>query len=141
MDPHQLFRGRNVLLVTQHGKEKVINPLLEDSFGMKMGLASKIDTDQFGTFSGEIERPDNQYNTAWMKALKIFQTYPDIEMAVASEGSFNPHPDTPFIPVNQEIVMLLDRKNSLEITGRYLDLAARVKRRHGVVSERSCFIR
>ncbi len=132
MDPHKLFRDRNALLVTQHGKEQVISPLLEESFGMKMGLASQIDTDQFGTFSGEIERPDSQHNTARMKALKVFETYPDIEIAVASEGSFNPHPDTPFIPVNRETVMLLDRKNNLEIMGSYLNLAARI--REGIVS-------
>ncbi|MBS1598351.1 MAG: hypothetical protein JST75_08995 [Bacteroidetes bacterium] len=127
MSAAKIFFNRNALLVTKHGKEKVIVPLLSDAFGLKIELADKIDTDQFGTFSGEVERPDTQYNTARLKILKGFEQYPEIEIAIASEGAFNPHPDCAFIPVNTEIVMLIDKKNELEVSGRYLDLAAHVK--------------
>ena len=132
MDPRLIFENRNALLVTRHHKEKVIIPAIQEAFGLKMMVADKVDTDQFGTFSGAIERPDTQYNTAKLKILKAFELYPEAEIAVASEGAFNPHPDCPFIPVNTEVVLLIDKKNQLEISGRYLSLAASVK--EGIVS-------
>lgn len=127
MGPQFLFKDRNALLVTKHHKEKVIIPVMQEAFGLRIMVADKVDTDQFGTFSGEIERPDTQHKTARLKILKAFELYPEIEIAIASEGAFNPHPDCPFIPVNTEIVMLIDRKNGLEISGHYLSLAAGVK--------------
>ncbi|MCY7291131.1 MAG: hypothetical protein LH615_03015 [Ferruginibacter sp.] len=122
-----LFYNRKALIVTKHNKEKVIVPILQEALGLDISIATKVDTDQFGTFSGEIERPDTQYNTAKLKILKAFELYPEAEIAIASEGAFNPHPDCPFIPLNTEVVLLIDRKNQLEISGKYLSLAANVK--------------
>jgi len=127
LDPTNLFYNRKALLVTKHNKEKVIVPLFKDGVGLDIELATKVDTDQFGTFSGDVERPDTQYNTAKLKILKAFELYPEAEIAIASEGAFNPHPDCPFIPLNTEVVLLIDRKNQLEISGRYLSLATNVK--------------
>ena len=70
IDPTNLFYNRKALLVTKHNKEKVIVPLFKDGFGLDIEIATKVDTDQFGTFSGDIERPDTQYNTAKLKILK-----------------------------------------------------------------------
>ncbi len=86
-----------------------------------------MNADEFGTFSGEIERPDTQYKTALLKTLKAFELYPDAEIAIASEGTFNTHPDCAFIPLNTEIILLVDRKNQLEISAKYLSLAANVR--------------
>jgi len=132
IDSTNLFYNRKALLVTKHNKENVIVPLFKDGFGLDVEVATKVDTDQFGTFSGDIERPDTQYNTAKLKILKAFELYPEAEIAIASEGAFNPHPDCPFIPLNTEVVLLIDRKKQLEISGRYLSLAANVKK--GTVS-------
>lgn len=129
MGAEQLLRGRKVLLVTRHGKERVITPALENEFGMKINVADKIDTDQFGTFSGDVERSDTLYKTARLKVSKAFDLYPHADIAIASEGPFYPHPDSPFLPVNTELVLLLDKKNGLEISGRYVSLAAMVKER------------
>jgi len=132
IDHRNLLYNRKALLVTKHNKEKVIVPLLKNGFGLDIEIATKVDTDQFGTFNGDIERPDTQYNTAKFKILKAFELYPETEIAIASEGAFNPHPDCPFIPLNTEVVLLIDRKNQLEISGKYLSLAASVK--EGTVS-------
>ncbi len=132
MDFTNLFYNRKALLVTKHSKEKVIGPVLKEALELDITVATKVDTDMFGTFSGEIERPDTQYNTAKLKILKAFELYPDAEIAIASEGAFNSHPDCPFMPVNTEVVLLIDKKKELEISGRYLSLAASVK--EGTVS-------
>jgi hypothetical protein len=122
-----LFQNRKALLVTKHGKEKVIGPILKEALGLHMVLSENVDTDQFGTFCGEIERPDTQYNTAILKALKGLEHYPDMDIAISSEGSFVPHPDCPFMPVHTEIVLLIDKAAGLEIAGRYLTPAPNMK--------------
>ncbi len=127
MDTTNLFYNRKALLVTKHNKDIVISPILKEALGLDISVATRVNTDEFGTFSGEIERPDTQYNTAKLKILKAFELYPDAEIAIASEGSFNPHPDCAFIPLNTEIILLIDRKNQLEISAKYLSLSVSVK--------------
>lgn len=52
----ELFSGKRVLLASMHGKESAIGPVLEHRMGWKLELATDLNTDQFGTFSGEIAR-------------------------------------------------------------------------------------
>ena len=127
LDNSNLFYHRKALIITKHNKEKVIAPILKEALGLDISVATKVDTDEFGTFSGEIERPDTQYNTAKLKILKAFELYPKAEIAIASEGAFTPHPDCSFIPLNTEIVLLIDRRNQLEISAKYLSLSVSVK--------------
>ncbi|WP_404325454.1 hypothetical protein [Aerophototrophica crusticola] len=47
--------GRTVALGTRHGKERAFAPPLLRRLGLSVTLAD-IDTDQLGTFSGEVER-------------------------------------------------------------------------------------
>lgn len=84
-----LFRNREVLLFTMHKKETVISPLLQESLGVSVWVPDNINTDVFGTFSGEIERPSSQYNTAKLKIKKAFELYPDYDLAIASESAFS----------------------------------------------------
>lgn len=42
----------------------------------------------------------------------------ETDLAVASEGSFGPHPVIPFSPADDEIIILVDKKNRLEIAAR-----------------------
>jgi hypothetical protein len=126
MKSTSIFQHRRVLLVTRHGKQKVIAPLLQEAMNITMDVSENIDTDEFGTFSGDVERPADQYTTAKLKALRGLERNPAFEIAIASEGAFNPHPDSPFITVNTEIVLLMDRRHDLEITGRYVSIASHV---------------
>lgn len=103
LNPTNLFYNRKALLVTKHNKEKVILPLLKEALGLDIEIAAKVDTDQFGTFTGEVERPDTQRNTAKLKIFKAFELYPETEIAIASEGAFYLHPDCLFIPVKQRL--------------------------------------
>ena len=127
LDNKNLFFNRKALIITKHAKQQVIAPILNEELGLHVSVATKVDTDEFGTFSGEVERPDTQYNTAKLKILKAFKLYPKAEIAIASEGAFAPHPDSSFIPLNTEIILLIDRKNHLEISAKYLSLSVNVK--------------
>ncbi|PWK80170.1 hypothetical protein LX99_00634 [Mucilaginibacter oryzae] len=109
------FEGRILLIATMHAKEKVMAPLLEKALGARCLVADGLDTDSLGTFSGEKEREDDALTTARKKCLQGMMMY-DCDLAVASEGSFGPHPLNPFCYADEEIVLLLDKRNNLEIS-------------------------
>jgi hypothetical protein len=117
---YKLFANRKILIVTKHQKEQVILPLLE-TFGLEFVLSSKFDTDLLGTFNGEISRKDDAINTL-RKKCQIALEIEDFDLAIASEGSFGNHPTVFFAAADDELVMLLDKKNNLEIIGRELSL-------------------
>ena len=108
-----MFQNRKLLIATKHGKEKVIQPLLEASLGVECFVVPELDTDQFGTFSGEIPRtaaPDEAVEIKCRYAME--KTGADF--SIASEGSFGPHPQLYFVPANEEWIILIDQKNSLK---------------------------
>jgi hypothetical protein len=117
--PHlkSLFQHRTLVIATMHQKEQAIAPLLQQAFDLVPMVPTDFDTDQFGTFTREIKRVSDAVATARLKAEQaLLQT--GESLAIASEGSFGPHPGLPFIPCNREIVLLLDQKHQLEIIGQ-----------------------
>lgn len=112
-----MFKGRKLLIATKHGKEKAIAPLLEHALGVHCEVISDFDTDQFGTFSGEVERTLSPVDTVRLKCLTAMQKY-KIDLAVANEGSFGPHPSLFFMPADDEFIILIDKENNLEIIAR-----------------------
>ena len=112
-----IFSGREAILTTMHGKEAVIAPLMLDKLGMHVTVTTGVDTNAFGTFTGEIERKLSGYETAAAKILTAFDQYPDHTIGIASEGSFGPHPESPFITIDSEIVMLIDRLHGIQLAG------------------------
>jgi len=98
------WKGRIAYLATLHRKEEVIAPLLAEHLGIQVQVIP-LDTDQFGTFSRERPRPGDPLHTLRLKIERARQAYP-APLVLASEGSFGPHPQIPWIPWNQEWVML-----------------------------------
>jgi len=119
LNGHHIFDGRTVVIATMHEKEKVIAPLLEKNLSANCFAVSGLNTDKFGTFSGEIERKKSPLQTARVKALAALELC-DETLVVASEGSFGSHPSSIFVPANEEMVILIDTKLDLEIVGRHL---------------------
>ena len=69
-----------------------------------------VDTDKLGTFSGEVERNGNALECARRKCEWSLERLGDkVEFAIASEGSFGPHPFIPFLPCDHEILYFIDR--------------------------------
>lgn len=112
-----MFEGRHLIIATKHQKEKVIAPILEKELGVKCFVAFNLDTDKLGTFTGEEERKDNPITTARKKCLMAMELN-HCDLAIASEGSFGPHPSLPFITADDEFLLFLDKKNNLEIIVR-----------------------
>ena len=116
-----IYNNRVAILATMHNKEKVIFPLLKEHLGINLIVPQGLNTDVFGTFTREIKRPDTQIITARLKAKKALEMY-DEEIAIASEGSFAPHPLIPYIYANREIIIFLDQENDLEIIGEVFSM-------------------
>jgi hypothetical protein len=102
-----------------HEKERVLKPLLEKELGVKCVLPNNLNTDVLGTFSGEIERTLSPIETAKQKCILAIQLS-NCDLAIASEGSFGPHPVYGFIPSDDELLFFYDKKNNLEIVVREL---------------------
>jgi hypothetical protein len=133
--PDQPYAGETALLATMHGKERVIAPILEQELGLRIQVPEGLDTDQFGTFSHEIERAGSQLDAARAKIQAAFALHPEARIALASEGSFGPHPQIPFLAFGHEIIVFADRRKSLTIIGH--DETADTNFAHAIVTHAS----
>ncbi|MFN8416679.1 MAG: DUF6671 family protein [Cytophagaceae bacterium] len=116
-----MFRNRDLLIATMHQKETVIAPILEKEIGVICSISSQLNTDLLGTFSGEVERVDTPTEAAKKKCMLAMELS-GCDLAIASEGSFGPHPYIPFLSCDEEILFFYDRKNNLEIVAREISL-------------------
>ncbi|MFD2515915.1 DUF6671 family protein [Pontibacter locisalis] len=114
-----MFKGRKLLIATKHKKENVLAPLLQEALEVECVVTEDFDTDTLGTFTGETERLADPITTVRSKCLQAMELY-DCDLAVASEGSFGPHPTYFFQYADEEILVLIDKKNNLEILAREL---------------------
>ena len=83
------FSGETVYFATKHSKEKVLSPQLA-KIGMNC-VRTEVDTDRFGTFSGEVERVGSVRETLRLKTAAATEAHPEARFFLASEGSFIPH--------------------------------------------------
>ncbi|WP_207421539.1 DUF6671 family protein [Desertivirga brevis] len=121
MPEKNLFSGRKLVIASMHEKERVIGPMVASQLGVLPMVSKELDTDQFGTFSGEIERIYSPLDAARLKC-KLAMNLTGCDLAIATEGSFFAHPELIFFPANEELVMLLDKRNNLEITESKLSI-------------------
>jgi hypothetical protein len=112
----QIFHDRMGVLATMHQKERAIAPILAEHLGVQVIVPQGFNTDEFGTFTRDVKRSGDQLHAAKLKAEKAADLT-GLTLALASEGSFGPHPAMPFLPCNREIVLLIDRTHDLEIVG------------------------
>ena len=73
-----------------HAKELAVAPPFRRLLDAEIVAVPNLDTDELGTFSGEVPRPDALVETALLKAEMVFDALPDVDCALASEGSYGP---------------------------------------------------
>ena len=117
-----LFADRIAVIATMHQKEKAIAPLLQKHLGVSTLVPQDFDTDAFGTFTREVARVGTQLEAARAKALKALDVMGET-LAIASEGTFGPHPIMLGVPCNRELVLLLDTENQIELYGQEFSIA------------------
>jgi len=112
----RVYRDRRVVLLTQHGKERVIASVLEPQTGCRVELTTGFDTDLLGTFTRDIQRTGTQLESARRKA-RVGMEFAGLPLGIASEGSFGPDPMVGFFPWNVEFLIWIDDVLGLEIVG------------------------
>lgn len=116
-----MFEGRRLVIATKHRKEEVLAPILERELGVHSFTLPTFDSDLFGTFSGEVERLDDAILTARLKCEKAMEMA-QCDLAIASEGSFGSHPSFYFLPTDDEVILLVDKKLDASFSSRELSL-------------------
>ncbi|MDO9636812.1 MAG: hypothetical protein Q7I95_07610 [Thiobacillus sp.] len=110
------YSGRRVALLTQHGKEGVIAPVLDAALGYRVERVGGFDTDALGTFTRDIPRAGNQTEAARRKA-RIGMELSGLPLGLASEGAFGPDPMAGLFPWNVELLLFIDDERGIEVTG------------------------
>ena len=113
------FKERQLVIASMHQKEQVLQPLLEEGLKVNVFVAEGLNTDLLGTFSGEVARIADPLTTA-RKKCELAMELTGCDLVLASEGSFGAHPAAFFLPANEEWLLLVDRKNGLEIHACHL---------------------
>ena len=111
-----IFRNRSASLLTKHGKEMVIASVLDAELGCQVRQTDAYDTDLLGTFTQEIPRYGSQLDAARKKA-KLGMELLNLDLGIANEGAFVNDPYAGILSWNNELVVLIDQKNDLELTG------------------------
>ncbi|MEO1146087.1 MAG: DUF6671 family protein [Cyanobacteria bacterium J06638_22] len=110
------FENRVLVIATMHRKEEAIAPPLEAELGVQIQVPDNFNSDSFGTFTRDVDRPADQLETARLK-LRYALELTGADLGVSSEGSFGPHPMLPMLPLNRELVLLIDQAHHLELVG------------------------
>lgn len=103
-----------VVLATKHAKERAIARPLRVGLGFRVVIPENIDTDVLGTFTGEVERPGSMREVALAKA-RLGMEETALALGMASEGSFGPHPSSPFFPADYELLVFADDANGFHV--------------------------
>lgn len=103
----QPYAGERAVLATMHGKDSVITPILLDSSGLIVETATGVDTNTLGTFTGETPRVGGIRDAAIAKA-RLGMAASRLQIGIASEGSYGPHPAVPFLAGGVELMVLVD---------------------------------
>ncbi|MEB3167896.1 MAG: DUF6671 family protein [Cyanobium sp.] len=113
------YVGARVALATRHGKERVIGRALRHGLGARLLHLPDLDTDQLGSFCGTIPRRGDALTACRAKA-ELALRHGGTGLAIASEGSFGPHPELPMLAVGLELMLFLDTERQLSIAEQLL---------------------
>jgi len=111
------FSGRQFALLTRHGKETILAPLLSAELDASLVLTQDFDTDQLGTFSGDIERQLSPKECALKKA-QLACELTGLTLGLGSEGSFGPSPYG-FGTANHELVACVSLQEGWSVIGHH----------------------
>ncbi|MEC5152555.1 hypothetical protein [Cryobacterium sp. GrIS_2_6] len=110
--PRTAYIGRAITFATMHGKELLAHDAFQNLLGATGTAATGIDTDQFGTFAGDIPRPLSPRDSARAKA-QLGMQIAGTGLGLASEGTFTS--GFGLIVENIELLVFIDNTLGLEI--------------------------
>jgi hypothetical protein len=110
---------RAAALGTMHGKEAALAPPLA-RLGIALLTPEGLDTDRFGTFTGEVPRAGTMADAARAKATAAMVAT-GLPHGLASEGAYGPHPSLPFVAAGLELVLWRDAERGAEVVETLAD--------------------
>ena len=110
------YQHQVVSFLTNHGKERVVAPVLAQALGCQVRWVGDFDTDTLGSFSRDTPRLDSALATCRRKA-EIGMDLAQAALGLASEGSFHADPWSGLLPWNVEILVFIDRTHGWEVVG------------------------
>ncbi|TFC89598.1 hypothetical protein E3T28_00360 [Cryobacterium sinapicolor] len=110
--PRTAYSGRTITFATMHGKELLAQDTFQNTLGANVTAAAGLDTDQFGTFAGDIPRPLSPRDSARAKA-RLGMHLAGTTLGLASEGTFTS--GFGLLVENTEILIFIDNTLGLEI--------------------------
>ena len=111
--PTEPYRGLTAALATRHGKALALALPLQQRLGLGLQPAD-VDTDAFGSFTGEVTRTGTAADAAIAKA-RAGMAATGLTLGLASEGSFGPHPWLPFGALGVETLAFVDDAHGLAL--------------------------
>jgi hypothetical protein len=108
------YRGLEAVVTTKHFKTALLQPAFTEFLEMRL-VELPLDTDQLGTFSGEIERTAPPLETAIVKA-KLGLNESGARFGIASEGSIGSDVALPWVQADYEVLAFVDSESDLVIT-------------------------
>lgn len=104
-----------------HGKAVAIAPPLS-RLGISLVIPDALDTDRFGSFTGEVPRAGTMEDAARLKARAAAEAT-GLPVGLASEGAYGPHPVIPFLAAGVELILWHDTTTGHEVIERLTDEA------------------
>lgn len=111
--PPAPYRDAVVVFTSLHGKHRQVASAFADILGAQVIATDAVDTDQFGTFTGDVTRTLAPVEAARAKA-RLGMDALGLPYGLASEASYGPLPGIG-LPGHEEILLFLDDTRGLEI--------------------------
>ncbi|TVS89494.1 DUF6671 family protein [Mycobacterium helveticum] len=106
------YAGAVIAMGTMHGKERQVAPPFADVLGARVVAPPGIDTDQFGTFTGEVARTSEPPAAATAKARLAMRAL-GVPYGLASEASYDAWLGV--LAVHEEILVFVDDVRGIRV--------------------------
>jgi len=113
IDAANPYRGATVVFATRHGKERQAADAFRDRLAARVVAPDDIDTDQFGTFTGDVERTRTPLGAALGKAL-LGAALTGRPYALASEATYTS--TWGVLARHHELLLFHDREREMTLT-------------------------
>ena len=108
------YCGEPVAFATMHGKQQAVAKAFALRMSAPVVVPAGIDTDAYGTFTGETPRSGTMIDAARAKAW-LATDATGLRCGLGSEGSFGPHRSLPLVPGNTELLLFIDSERGIEV--------------------------
>lgn len=115
--PAEFYRGTVIAVGTRHGKQRPFAGPFAEVLGARLHTPVDLDTDRFGTFTGERPRRIGALEAARAKANLALEVT-GLTLGLASEASYGPLPGTG-LPGHEEILLFCDLDRGIEVIEGY----------------------